>query len=164
MEAPSFKNINGVFLLNELFYERATNKSNVVYTLKDEDHLGYPSLFRLYMEADDPTEYAFATAHLGSWSHWLQLRECSWFKPLLERWREELHLRAKAIALAKIKKTAAGDTRDALNAQKYLIEKGYEKTPATPRGRPSKDQINGEAKLIAEDRQRVENDLARLMN
>lgn len=158
----NFKNTNGVFLTRELFFETALNKDNVIYTLKDSAHNGYPSLYELYMAANDPTEYAFAMDHLGGWQHFQNLENSSWFKPYLDRWREELHLRAKAQALAKVFETARGTTKDAFAAQKYLIEKGYDKAAPQTRGRPTKQQVENEAKNIANESRRVGDDLERL--
>lgn len=159
---PSFKNDNNVWYLNEIFLERATDKSKIVYTLKDNEHNGYPSLYEAYMACNDPTEYSFAVEHLGGWAHWKSLQACSWFEPYLTRWREELHVRSKSLALSKIMITAQGTSKEALTAQKYLIEKGYDKSPSAPRGRPSKDQIAGAARTIAENTRRVDDDLERL--
>lgn len=159
-----FKNINGVFLTKELFWETALNKDNVIYTLKDHEHNGYPSLYEAYMACDDPTEYAFATQYLDGWAHFKALEGSSWFMGYLARWREELHLRAKSRALAKVMATANGTTKDSFAAQKYLIEKGYDKAAPNAKGRPTRQQIINEAKNIAADTKRVDDDLERLLN
>lgn len=164
MDISKFKNINGVFLTKELFFETALNKDNVLYTLKDHEHKGFPSLYQLYMETNDPTEYTFAMEYLGGWAHWKLLEGSTWFEPYLSRWREELHLRAKAQALAKVMKTAQADNKDSFAAQKYLIEKGYDKAAPNTKGRPTKQQVLNEAKSIALETKRVEEDLERLLN
>lgn len=160
--ADKFKNVNGVFLTKEIFWELASNRDNVIYTLKDSPHHGYPSLYEAYMECNDPTEYSFAVEYLGGWAHWKSLSASNWFAPFIERWREELHLRAKAQALAKVIETSKGTTKDAFAAQKYLIEKGYDKASPNPRGRPTRLQVVNEAKNLALDAKRVEDDLNRL--
>jgi hypothetical protein len=160
-ELSKFRNTNNVLMFRGIFYETSTSKPNVVYTLKDFDHKGYPSLYRLYMEEADPTEYLFATKHLESWEHWLALCEAPWFKKHVHRWRQELELKAKAQAIAVIVKASKGDGRDAVQAAKYLAEKGWDKSP-TSRGRPSKDQVNEAARDIAHDSLRLEEDFQRI--
>jgi hypothetical protein len=163
-KSPTFKNASGRYLLKELFFETALNKDNVVYTLKDQEHLGYPSLYEAYMLTDDPTEYSFAIEYLGSWKHWKELSECTWMKEFVSRWREELDIRMKAKALMEIREVAKSG-KDKLPANKYLLEKGWEAKPEkATKGRPTKDQINKEAQRIAEDAARVDNDLERLTN
>ena len=137
-----FKNDNGQLYLKALFFETtAGDKSTVVYSLKEQDHMGYPSLYRLYMEENDPTEYRFATKFLNGWSHWEALTECTWFKPYVEAWRKELEVRMKSQSLARIMSEAKTGGRDAFVSNKYLLEKGWEKEPPSKRGRPTKAEI-----------------------
>jgi len=154
----------GVRLTKSLFYELVeSDKSSVVYTLKEEDHMGFPSLYRLYMESEDPTEYQFAVDHLDGWSHWKILQECTWFKPFLTRWREEKEVRMRSQALAKIIETSKGETRDSFQANKYLVEKGYlPKEDGEKRGRPSKEVLKRRADEILENTARVNADYERL--
>lgn len=160
-----FKNINGVLFLKELFWELAGNKDNALYTLKDEDHevngVLYPSLYRLYMEANDITEYQFALRHLHSWEHWKSLASAPFFQPYVAKWREELEVRQRSEALAKILQASKGSTRDSFVAAKYIAE-GWDK-PSKGRGRPSKQEIMTAAKDLAEDKSRVEKDYLRLV-
>lgn len=165
--AIQFKNASGAYLLRGLFYETTmADKSSVVYTLKDEDHEGYPSLKRLYMETDDPTEYFFATNHLGGVDHWDKLCECSWFKPYVSQWRREMELKHKALALLEIRAAAKNDThRDKFSANKYLLEKGWEKDNSSRRkgaGRPSKQEIQEAANDIAQQSSQIMEDYERL--
>lgn len=74
----------------QLFFEMADPpRDNVLYTLKDEDHQGFPSIKRLYVDLEDQSEYLFATTYFASWYHFKRLAEISWFKPVLEEMREE---------------------------------------------------------------------------
>lgn len=135
-----FKNSVGRYYLRGLFYEETlSDKSSVVYTLKRVDHEGYPSLYRLYMETADPTEYKFAVAHLGGWDHWLELVQADWFKPFVEAWRGELLARLQSEALAAIKSVAeTKDNPNSYHANKYLLEAFGKPVDAKKRGRPSK--------------------------
>lgn len=159
----SFKNINGVYRLKEMFYETALNKDNVIYTLKQHDHEGFPSLYRLYLEAADPTKYKFAVDNLGGWTHWKQLTNCSWFQEYLTAWRDELEIKLRSEQLARILITAGNSTKDSFAAQKYVTNKEWDKVPAT-KGRPLKSDISAAAHDIASERSRLDEDLQRLVN
>lgn len=160
-----FKNSSGVYLLRGLFFETTpADKTSVVYTLKDRDHEGYPSLKCLYLAISDFTEYRFATQCLGGLEHWDKLCECTWFQPYVEQWRRELDLKIKSEALARIMIEAERDSQVKFGANKYLLEKGWEpKSPsASKRGRPSKAEINEEAQKIVENNGRLIEDMERL--
>lgn len=150
--------------LRGLFFETTgADKTGVVYTLKDRDHEGYPSLYRLYMEANDPTEYTFAVACLDSWDHWEMLCACSWFKKYISRWRRELEVRAKAMALKNIQAVANSNSKEAYQANKFLVAGGWKDPDKRHgRGRPSKEEIAETAKAMAEERSALDDDLARV--
>jgi len=161
-----YRNSTNSRLLNALFYETARDKKAVLYTLKDGDHKSYPSLYRLYMEMDDLTEYDFATTYFDGWEHWQMLCKCPWFIPYIARWREEMELRTKAKALKAIKQEAESDSKNAYSANKVLLEGGWkkdvEKKVGSGRGRPSKDEINKQTVIEAEKRFRISEDAKRL--
>lgn len=139
------------------------DKSGVVYTLKDRDHEGYPSLYRLYMEVDDPTEYTFAISHLDGWDHWETLTQCNWFKPYIDRWRKELEIRTKARALLQIRQKADSTDKEAYQAQKFLVNGGWkEKSTSRGAGRPSKEDIKKEAQRLAQDSRDIDEDFNRV--
>lgn len=163
----------GVYFTKGLFYEmiQSVDKPNVQYTLKDEDHAGLPSLKRLYLEEADPTEYTFATKHLGGWEHWKKIRECEWFKPHLESWREELELKMKSEAYKKIMAEAKDDfSKNKHAANKFIIEtvrrvqRNEELVDKNTKGRPDKASVDKKALELAESSFNIENDLARLVN
>lgn len=115
------------------------------------------------MAEGDLTEYEFANKYLDSWEHWKMLCECTWFKPYLERWREELYLKEAAKALRQIKALSKSSSRDAFQAQRYLLEKGWmPKEEKAKRGRPSQDEVKKAAKEIATDESRILEDLKRI--
>jgi hypothetical protein len=150
-----------------LFYETTlADKSTVVYTLKDQDHLGYPSLYRLYMETGDPTEWRFAQEHLDGWDHWELLCGSTWFKPYVERWRKELDLKLASEALHRILKESKTNSREGFAANKYILEKGWQPKGegTTKRGRPSKEQITKEAARIADEEARLNDDFNRVLS
>lgn len=161
----NFKNDVGAYLLGGMFFEQTmADKRQVIYTLKDRDHLGYPSLYRLYMEEDDPTEYHFATRHLDGWAHWERLVECTWFIPYLERWRRELEVRFRARALLNIRAVAGNpDSKEAYQANKFLVGQGWkEGGPRRRPGQPSKEEIKTEATRLAQISQNLASDFERI--
>lgn len=158
-----FRSSNRKRLLKGLFYEQTgADKTGVKYTLKDEDHLGYPSLSRLYLEMNDPTEYSFALAYLESWDHWLMLLECNWFKPYVERWRQELEVKIRSKALASIIREAKNASKDSFAANKFLIQGGWLPKAASKRGRPSKEDIQEAASKEIDLLKQVTDDFNRL--
>lgn len=161
--SPKFRS-GAAFYLNALFFEQTmADKSTVLYTLKDHDHNGYPSLYRLYMETNDPTEWRFATTYLDGWKHWELLQACVWFKPYIERWRRELELRMKSQALARIMAEAKTTNKESFSANKYLLEKGWEpKDTASKRGRPSKEDIKQAARDELQIVNRISEDFDRI--
>src|SRR5690606_27339931 len=122
----NFKNVNGVFFLKELFFELAANRENALYTLQNEDRTEdgktYPSLRNLYLLVNDVTEYQFAIQCLDGWDHWKALASASFFQPYIAKWREELEVRNRSMALANIMEAAKGKTRDAFIASKHIAE------------------------------------------
>ena len=161
---PSFTNSVGAALLRGLFYEETgADKASVVYTLKDQDHEGYPSLYRLYMETGDPTEWKFATQHLNGWKHWERLCDADWFKSYIDRWRRELQLRIASDSLARIMAEAKTTSRDSFTANRYLLERGWVPKDKGQAGRPSKAAIKSEAHRIASESQQITKDFDRLL-
>lgn len=146
-----FRNIQGTRRYGSLFYEKClADKSTAVFTLKDHDYKGYPSLYRLYMESEDPTEYEFAINNLDGWEHWEILCQAEWFQPFVSRWRRELEVKIRSRALANIVLEAADPkSRNTYNANKMLLEKGW--LDRNTKGRPTKDDISKAAKDLAEE-------------
>ena len=165
-----FKTSQGRRLTQSLFYETTlSDKSTVLYTLKDHDHEGYPSLKRLYLETGDPTEYKFANSYLDGWTHWELLIAAEWFQPHLNQWRKELELKIKSMALWQIQEEATNDlSKSKFTANKFLLEGGWKPKDQTGgsnrRGRPSKQEIQDEAHRIAEERDLVDDAFKRVIN
>lgn len=160
-----FRSENNTRYTKGLFFETSRNSDSVQYTLKDFDYKGYPSLYRLYMESDDDTEYTFALAYLEGWEHWEMLCGCTWFRPYISRWRKELYLKRTASMLKIISdeaKTTASKNR--FQAAKYLLDREWEKNIPTnkKRGRPSKEEISSELLSQVEDLKRQQEDLDRI--
>lgn len=161
-EVVKFKTAQGVFVLRGLFYEETlADKTGVLYTLKDQDHEGYPSLRRLYLETADPTEYTFAMKYLSGWAHWERLCESDWFVPYINRWRKELELTLRAKALSNIIDMAEAGGKESFNANKYLLNSSWKVGEHRAVGRPTKQDIKSKA-LQMIDAQEIKNDAKRL--
>jgi hypothetical protein len=158
---PFRTNYNNTYLTKGLFYEVSfPSKETVMYTLKNHDHMGYPSLYRLYMEEADPTEWSVSQKYFDGWDHWELVCNSSFFKPYIEKWRRDLDLQIKSQALAKIRAEAKTTSKDSVMANKYLLEKGWE--AKSSRGRPSKAEIKKAADDIANNHSQLVEDFNRL--
>ena len=168
MNPNPYKSTNGAHYLKALFYEEALelDKAHVLYTLKNADHTvngkTYPSIHRLYMECDDPTEYTFATKYFDSWKHWKMIRDTAWMKPVYLEMKEELELRIRSTAVVALRE-AASNAKDAVQVNKYLIEKGYSDKD-DKRGRPSKEAIKREADKMTKDHDLISDDYGRIVS
>lgn len=158
-----FRVHTGQLLYRGLFFETTgADKTGVVYTLKREDHEGFLSLYRLFMETDDLTEYVFAIKHLDGWEHWKNLCSCTWFKPYVARWREELDIRAKGRALNAVRDLAKDKSaKEAFQANKFLLAGGWQEKKHS-RGRPSKDDIKSEASRQASEARELNEEFNRV--
>ncbi len=164
-----FKTKQGTWLSQSLFLECGYNLQYATFTLADEDKEYkdkiYISLKKLFLEAEDPTEYDFATRHLGGWSHWKKIAANGILSPHIEEWREELELKLRARGVHSMIQEATMGGRGQATAARWLAEKGFTDTPTQPKrrvGRPKKDTSKEDAKLksivqeeYAEDLERV---------
>lgn len=159
--------INNSRYTKALFLEESyDDRSTVLYTLKDVDHDGYPSLYRKYLEMGDLTEITFARTYFDGWEHWQMICESSWFKPFISRWRRELELTMRAKALAAVLEVAnTPDHKSSYEANKWLLG-GYWKDPDTKnkQGRPSKEEIKRQANELFLQKNDTTEDLKRITN
>lgn len=166
-DKKKFKNNSGTHLLKPIFYELdEIGRPNAQYSLKtyDSEFEGrlYPSLRRLYVELEDPTEYLFAETYLDGWDHWKKLSSASFFQDYLRDWREELDVRLRAKALVRIRKRAEESSKDGLSADKILLSGGW-KTEENKVGRPTKEKIKQEAERLSKERTVFDEDFERIM-
>ena len=162
-----FKSSGGQFYTRQIFYEMNTGEpSLVLYTLKDYDVIldgrTIPSLSRLYIDMADVSEYNFALTYFGSWKHWKMISEANWFKEYITPMREELATKLMAQSLKRVADLAGGDTRDAFQANRYLLDKGWI-TKVGPKGRPSKESIKKEAEALFKEKNEFDQDFERLV-
>lgn len=156
--SPPYKGESGAFLTRGLFYEAdGFYDPNAVFSFKGKE--GYIDARKTFVELDDPTGYQWAVKYLGSVEHWERLVRCSWFKEQLAEWVAEIELKAKSEAIRRLKEIAAGESAQAISAAKYLATLDYNKGA---RGRPSKNEIQGELKRQAALLEEQESDAERI--
>jgi hypothetical protein len=139
------KDTMGRPLTQGLFLEIGYNTEYAVYTLDDEDKTYkdklYPSLKKLYLACEDPTEYKFSKIYLLNWQHWKRLNANKVLKEYFDEWREELEIMLRSEAVATILEMT---TENNFQAAKWLADRGWEKRGA---GRPLKADLEREARI-----------------
>lgn len=160
-----FRNKQNVYYGKDLFEEFSIKPELILYTLGRED-TEYPSLYRLYMELEDFTEFDFANKYFESFQHWKHVSNISCIIPYVAEWREELELKIKARNLKSLIRKAEQDS----NVAKYLlgnkwVEEAQKNNPGVNlRGRPSKEDIRAHLRLITMDHEEAKKDLERINN
>lgn len=162
-----FKAKNGNLYTRQIFFEfNSEDPALVLYTLKDYDiefdGRVVPSLSRLYIAMGDVSEYNFALKYFYSWKHWKMISDANWFKEYITDWRDELTAKKMAEALLSITTMANGESRDAFQATKYLLDKGWI-APRGSKGRPSKESVKREAELLFKEKEGFAEDFDRMV-
>ena len=158
-----FRGRNNQHLLQSLFIQKNT-EGTALYSLTATDVIKegqeYPSLRKLFIETDDPTEYTFSQLHLDGWEHWQKLQRSTFLTPYIKEWRKELDVKIKSRALASIIASSQGTSREAFAAQKYLSDGGYK-----PKQTGSKRKVLEVATNVTKLRdEREAKDLERLLS
>lgn len=127
IDKSKFKDNQGRFLTESMFLEIKYNEEFAIYTDGDDDkkYKGkvYPSLKKLFLESSDPTEYVFATTHLGGWKHWKKLNENKRLKAMFDDWRDELEVKMRSEGLGVV--MFQMNQNDNLQAAKFMVEGGW---------------------------------------
>lgn len=148
-DRSKFKDEKGRYIVQGLFLEDRYNTDLAIYTFDGEDKeykgVVYPSLKRLYLEECDVEEYNFAKKYLYDWPHWKRLCSNAIISRHIDQWREELELSIRSEAIGTMVHLALNE--DSYQAAKFLADKGWVKNS---RGRPSKEEVEGELKKRAE--------------
>lgn len=133
-----------------------------IYTLKEYDHtyngVVYPSLKKIFIKEEDPTEYVFAEKHLLGWQHWKRLCENKVIARHIDEWREELELKIRSQAVRDMMNLCASESGN-YSAAKFLADRGWEKRAA---GRPSKAEKEKHTRVEERIAQEFEADVIRL--
>lgn len=161
-----FRGITGQLFMRYLFLETCPmeHREKAIYTLKRYHRPHHQSLYLLFMEMDDPTEYFFGEKYFYDYQHWKKLSEAAWFKEYVEEWREEIALKHKALALQELKKEAGDpENKNYFNANKYLLDKGWIEKPKRVT-RTAKKAIEEEAQKMSEEKKDINDDYMRILN
>lgn len=162
IDKSKLKDSRGHPLTQSLFLEMGYNTEFAVYSLKEEDYeyngKVYPSLKRLYLECEDPTEYDFARKYLLNWSHWKRLKSNKVLKEHFDDWEEELEYRLRSQAVRDIISMSANET-GGFQAAKWLADRGWDKRAA---GRPSKKEKEAQDNIDKRLDDEFKADIARL--
>lgn len=123
-----------------------------------------PILRDLFIEAGDPVGVKFAKKYLGGWDHFQALLKCTWFSKVYQEWQIELRANIKANALQKIQEISEEGSAQSLAAAKYLANGEYteEGKASAKRGRPSKEEVQGELKRQVKALTQAEEDFNRM--
>lgn len=131
-----------------------------VYSLKDEDYEYngkiYPSIKKLYLETNDPTEYEFATKYLLGVKHWYRIAENKLLKDHVSEWRFEMELKLRSQG---VKQLISASHKGSQSASKYLADRGWDTRAA---GRPSSEELEREKKIRLNITEEYSEDIKRL--
>lgn len=137
-----YRNTTGSLIVVSLIYEFAPTEYQElsIFTIGEEDRTLEDgrvliSLYRVYMEMEDISEYDFANKYFESWHHWYRLSCKAAMQKYVRKWRAELQTKLKAKALKKIMDLAETEGYKSFEANKYLLEEKWRDAPAK-RGRP----------------------------
>ena len=148
-------------LTQGLFLEIGYNTEYAVFTLgeNDKDYNGkiYPSLKKLYLAEEDPTEYQFAKKYMLSWKHWKRLNENVVLREYFDEWRDELEIALRSSAIRSI----MDESMENFQAAKWLADKGWGKKEV---GRPSKDNRERDKSIRERISKEIEADVERMSN
>lgn len=142
-DKSKFKVPSGHLITQALFLECGYDTEKAVYTFADEDKTYdgkvYPSLKKLYMETEDPTEYEFANTYLYNWEHWQRIKANNVLYKEICLWEEELEVKLRSRAIKSILKLSDGK----FEAAKWAADGQWQQK----RGRPSKDELAREKRI-----------------
>lgn len=149
-------------LTQSLFLEIGYKTEFAIYSLKDTDHhyrgKVYPSLKRLFLAHEDPTEYDFAATYLLGWNHWKRLNANKMLTKHFDEWREELELKIRSQAVREIVDLTAGEG-GSFQAAKWLADRGWDKRAP---GRPSKAEQERDDRIEEHIANEFQDDVVRL--
>jgi len=163
-EKGPYKDKMGRYRTQSLFHEfksmrKPGDNFNPIYTLKHLKTSTLPCLKDIYMDSDDPTEYAFAIKAFNSWDQWQKIKNNKALNPYMEGWHEELEIKIRSNALSSIVKESSTG-KSSFNAAKFLATGEWKKQHK--RGRPSKIEVEKERRIQAKLVEEFDSDAERI--
>lgn len=152
LDKTKLKDSKGRYLVQGLFLEDRYDADMSVFTFDGEDKLykgkTYISLRKRFIEMGDPTEYAFAKEWLSDYNQWKRLCANKVVGRHIEEWRDELRLSLMSDGVLSLIDLAVDGKH--YQAAKWLADAGFD---TKQRGRPSKDELEGEIKRRVDERE-----------
>ena len=103
---------------------------------------------RVFIECEDPTEYAPALELVGSWQKWLSMKnDIPKFNNAVELWKDELETKLRSRAAKKLKALMEGNSKEAAMCARWFAEEGFNKRVGA--GRPDYASRSRRAKELA---------------
>lgn len=159
-DRSKFKDERGAYITQSLFLEVGYDVDKAIYTFADEDKeykgITYKSLRKLYLQEADPTEYHFAVKYLWGWEHWQRICSNKLLLAEVEKWREELEVKLRAIGVRNILTLA----HDGMSAAKWVAD-GQWDTVRDKRSKAGKAKEKAVREAVGKE---VSNDSARILH
>lgn len=155
-DTTQLRNASGKMYTKALFYELNLGGSEVLFTLKHQDHKGYVSLRKLFISltVHDPSEVTFAETVFGDMSYWTAIQNSPSLSEYIEEWRQVADIKRKSEAFKAIIDEVQNEGRNRYSAAKFLIDE-----PWKPKDRASKEK---QKKTTQAARTQVNDDVERL--
>lgn len=135
-----------------------------------QDVPGVINFRKEYVRDGDVTGYKTGTRLLENYDHWQLLMRASWFREAKKVWDEELASKMDSEALQTLteimRDTEGAKTSERISAARILLQKAKQisSTPKAKneRGRPSKEEIEGNLKILTEEEKILQDDIRRI--
>ena len=123
-----------------------------------------PWLKEEFLKLKDPTGVKFANKFFEDWDHFQYMLRSQWFQDCYKSWQQELRATLKQEALEVIKTIMMEGSTQSFAAAKFIATSEYdEEGKSAKRGRPSKEEVQGELKKAAKALSQTEEDYNRMM-
>ena len=153
-DAQSHRGVNNIPRTSSLFVEtNITPALKPYYTFKKHGEGEYVSMYKLFMEDNDPTGYTTCMRTFGDFHVWRKMWSSKVFAPVMEDWLIDLEAKMTSEAIEKMRKL------DNPTANKWIADKGWEQK----RGRPSKAEKARTAAKTIQMRDELADDASRVL-
>jgi len=139
-----------------LFKEVCRPVDDPIMQLKPSLRPTLPVLRDYYIQycVTDPSESLFVDAVFGDVLFWNPIKECQWFQPYYEEYKEAANLKRKSIAFQALMQEVQ-EGKNPTTAAKYLIEEGWNGRSTKAREKARKSANQAYEQTIADDLSRL---------
>jgi hypothetical protein len=161
---PDFIDSHGRYRTQSLFKQYKIESSAAYFTVGKRHEFNpdgssqYLSLYRLFMDIGDPSEYQFANAVFEDWEQWNRICKNKVLSSQLRipAWRAELEVKIRSLGITEnIQAAREGNVQSA----KWLAEKKWSNRTA---GRPNKQEVAKEMSIEKAIQSETDDELSRL--